>query len=592
MSDTRVLDALLESGVARGELVALALDPGIGLAVATATRSWAVASADPCGAVALVERGIGPRWVLWSNDTAVTLARAGVRVARAFDLACAHRILEGTWAADPARVWAAANGLDADTLPSVAPPDLFSSGDDDDDADEPVRRDGHLRPEWAGGAWRASPERLRRWSALAQHAAAAQIAALGAIADRPAALATARAESAVELLCAEMTVDGLPMDRVVAEGIVAGFVGPRPRDEAAAAEERARRDAAVLRHATPGFEVDLRSSTQVRAMLRRLGIDVVDTRAARLRELEDTHPIVRELLAWRRAERVATTYGYAWLDEHLGADGRFRGSWSGSDGAAGRMTASGGLHNMPAEFRPAVVAEPGHVFVRADLGQVEPRVLAAVSHDAVLARATLQGDLYAAVAAELGVDRATAKVAVLGAMYGQTTGHGADALRRMRRAYPVAMDYLDRAEHAAAAGRDLRTYGGRLVRFGPPPPRDDGTPEPRASVAARGRYGRNAVVQGAAAELFKRWAVTLRARGADLGAQIVLCLHDELLVHTPLEQAAPVASLLDSCLQDAAERWSPGTPTRFVADVSVVARWSDAKDASAPPDRRPATGAP
>ena len=46
------------------------------------------------------------------------------------------------------------------------------------------------------------------------------------------------------------------------------------------------------------------------------------------------------------------------------------------------MTATAGLHNLPADLRPAVAAEPGHVFVRADLGQIEPRVLAAVSGDA------------------------------------------------------------------------------------------------------------------------------------------------------------------------------------------------------------------
>ena len=46
----------------------------------------------------------------------------------------------------------------------------------------------------------------------------------------------------------------------------------------------------------------------------------------------------------------------------------------------------GGLHNMPIEMRPAVAAEAGHVFVRADLGQVEPRVLA-----------TLDDDMYAQV---------------------------------------------------------------------------------------------------------------------------------------------------------------------------------------------------
>jgi len=72
----------------------------------------------------------------------------------------------------------------------------------------------------------------------------------------------------------------------------------------------------------------------------------------------------------------------------------------------------------------AVVAEPGHVFVRADLGQIERACLPPISRDEKLARATLEDDMYAPVAAQLGVDRATAKVAMLGAMYGQTTGHG------------------------------------------------------------------------------------------------------------------------------------------------------------------------
>jgi DNA polymerase-1 len=177
------------------------------------------------------------------------------------------------------------------------------------------------------------------------------------------------------------------------------------------------------------------------------------------------------------------------------------------------MTASAGLHNMPAALRPAVVAADGHVFVRADLGQIEPRVLAAVSRDQALTAATRADDLYAPVAAQLGVGRPTAKVAVLGAMYGQTTGHGAQALRRLNAAYPVAMAYLDAADRAGRAGRDLRTYGGRLIVLAP------SDPEPRSSsrAAAYGRYARNAMIQGAAAELFKMWAVTVRARCGHAG---------------------------------------------------------------------------
>jgi DNA polymerase-1 len=244
------------------------------------------------------------------------------------------------------------------------------------------------------------------------------------------------------------------------------------------------------------------------------------------------------------------------------------------------MTATAGLHNLPADLRPAVAAEPGHVLVRADLGQIEPRVLAVVSGDRQLGHAAATDDMYAPVAAQLGVDRSTAKVAVLGAMYGQTTGHGAQALRRLEAAYPVAMRYLHAAAEAGQVGRPIRTYGGRLIRFGATNANDASERDLRARAAAMGRYGRNAMIQGAAAELFKRWAVTVRARLAQAGgdAEIVLCLHDELLVHAPASCGADVARLVDDCLQEAAAGWAPGSDVRFVADVSVVRRWSDAKE--------------
>ena len=66
---------------------------------------------------------------------------------------------------------------------------------------------------------------------------------------------------------------------------------------------------------------------------------------------------------------------------------------------------------------------------------------------------------------------------------------------------------------------------------------------PSRGRAARGRYARNAVVQGAAAELFKAWAATVRAGPAGAAAgEIVLCLHDELLLHVPQEHADEVAA--------------------------------------------------
>ena len=573
---------LHESGVGRGRLIALVVAPGIGAALAApAGRALTFASDDVASVVQRVEQAMRPRWVTWSNATAVPLVEAGVRIATGWDIAAVHRLLFGGWQADPARVWAQLHDLALDAIPAAGPPDLFSNAADTDGTpDDPIRPDGYLRPDWATGAWSTNPERLAVWAELATRVAELQRARLTTMPDASRAAMTARTESAAELLCAELSVDGLPMDRGVAEAIVGGLVGERPRHDADAAAQRARRDAEVLRHAPPGVACDLRSPGQVKSLLANVGIDLPDTRAWRLETLRDTHPLVDALLVWRKAERVSTTYGYAWLDENLGGDGRLRGVWTGADGAAGRMTASAGLHNMPADMRAAVVAEPGHTFIRADLGQIEPRVLAAVSGDAALARATLEPDLYAPVAQQLGVDRATAKVAVLGALYGQTTGNGARALRGLESAYPVAMTYLRDADRAGQSRRSLRTYGGRLIRMGSIDD-DDGLTErdARGRAAARGRYGRNALVQGAAAELFKTWAVIVRARAHEQhAARIVLCLHDELLVHAPLDTSAEMARLLDDSLQEAAQRWAPDDSVRFVADISVIRRWSDAKD--------------
>ena len=581
MKGADALEQLRALGVRRGDLVALVIAPGVGMAMAAAEGTVGVpAGIDFAAAVRAIEQELRPRWVMWSNDTALALVEAGVRVATAWDIAAVHRLLFGGWRADPARVWAQLHDLALDAVPKPGPPDLFThAAYGDGDPDNPIRRDGFLQPDWTGGGWSETVERARAWARLAADVAALQQIRLETAPDAARAAMTARTESAAELLCAEMSLDGLPMDRRVAEALVAGLVGDRPHSEAEAAEQRARRDAEVMRHALPGTRCDLRSPEQVKSLLRSIGVELPDTRAWRLEEQRDAHPLIAALLIWRKAERVSTTYGYAWLDEHLHPDGRLRGAWSGSDGAAGRMTASAGLHNMPAEMRAAVVAEAGQVFVRADLGQIEPRVLAAVSGDAALAAATAADDLYAPVATQLGVDRATAKVAVLGAMYGQTTGHGARALRGLESAYPVAMAYLRAADDAGQLRHELRTYGGRLIPMGTAGADDDVSEhDARGRAAARGRYGRNAVIQGAAAELFKAWAVTVRARGAALGARIVLCLHDELLVQAPVDRRADVAQLLDDCLQEAAHRWAPDASVRFLADISVIDRWSDAKD--------------
>ena len=585
-------DLVADGSLTPGEPLALVVVGDHGVGLASARGSWSAAG-SPARLVADLEERLHPRWVWWSAARAVRpLAAGGVlppHLARCHDLAAVHRILHGGARDDPAVVWAAAVGLPEPATGRRPAAALHGTGllDLDGGDDGPLDAQGQLSPAWADG--RALAEdlpagqllaRAAELAALALRAAGAQRDAVAALPENraqpvgaPLAVQTAQAESAAALLAVELEAVGLPLDRRTAEGIVGAAVGPRPRDAADEVRLRAARDAPVTAH-LPTAGVDLRNPAQVLQALHALGFDVPDTRAWRLERLAGAHPAVEALLHWRKAERLATTYGYGWLDRHVAPDGRLRGAWSSADAAAGRMTAQAGLHNLPAELRPAVAAQDGHVLVRADLGQVEPRVLAAVSRDPGLVAATRDDDLYAPVAAALAADRPTAKVAVLAAMYGQTSGTAGEALRRMEEAYPTALAYLRAAESAGREGRDVRTYGGRLLRLA-----DAAASGPDAAFASRGRFARNAVVQGAAAELFKAWAATVRAglAHAGTGGRIVLCLHDELLLHVPRDGADAGVALLHTALAQTAHRWAAGSGVRFVAEVAVVQRWSEAK---------------
>lgn len=584
-----VVEALRRAGVERASFVSVALARQ-SVAFAHEKGSWVITGVDPIATVAALEVAVRPRWVWWTSETWQPVLASGQRVAMCWDLAAVHRLLFGGWRAEPAQVWAVLHAIPVGTIPAMGQMGLLDVvGDEGADPENPVRPDGHLRPEWTDGAWDTSPERLATWAQIQLEACALQRAHIASLPGIHGAEGTARSESAAELLCRELEFDGLPVDVGIATGIISESVGPRPRNDTEQAQSRERRDDVVLSLARSRAGMDLRNPAHVKAMLAGVGIDVSNTRKWKLEPFRHVHPFVDALLTWRRAERIGTTYGYGWLDEHVGADGRLRGGWTSCDGAAGRMTAQAGLHNLPAEMRPAVIAEPGFVFVHADLGQIEPRVLAAVSGDIALAEATAADDLYAPVAARLGVERPVAKIAVLAAMYGQTSGAAGEALRGMENNYPIAMQFLRDADANGQAAHDVRTYGGRLVKMSSAGAEGSGIlsrpvaenlrapPEDRSVSASRGRYARNAVIQGAAAELFKAWAVTIRGRLSPFGGQIVLCLHDELLIHVPKEQGAAVAQLLEQALPQAAKRWMPNSSVRYVAKANLIQCWSEAK---------------
>lgn len=144
------------------------------------------------------------------------------------------------------------------------------------------------------------------------------------------------------------------------------------------------------------------------------------------------------------------------------------------------MTNGGGALQIPKVIRRAVVADPGWRLVVADADQMEPRVLAAISRDPGLMEvAGRESDLYQSVSDRaFSGDRAQAKLAVLGAVYGQTSGDGLKNLALLRRRFPRAVAYVD---DAARAGEEGRSSGPGSAGPAPRPPEHGTTATRRAS---------------------------------------------------------------------------------------------------------------
>ena len=183
------------------------------------------------------------------------------------------------------------------------------------------------------------------------------------------------------------------------------------------------------------------------------------------------------------------------------------------------------------------------------------------------------------MAAQLDVDRATAKVAVLGAMYGQTTGHGAQALRRLDAVYPVG-DALPPRRRRGRSGRAAHPHVRRPVD----PLRSTNANDVTEREARRvgrwrmGRYGRNAMIQGAAAELFKRGPALRAGSPATVWPPRSSCACTTSSSSTPRSpRPTPSPASSPTASQEAATGWAPDDTVHFVADLSVVPRWSDAK---------------
>lgn len=508
------------------------------------------------------------RW-LWAS-TAVDyppLIAAGLRVPRCHDIAAVERILLGRAGAfgepaTPAAVLARALGQPVPTTSARADdaPSLFDLTGSSDDAVDPL-------------------DALRR-AYLDQRRRAGGDGALTLL---------LAAENASALTAAEMGAVGLPWRRAVHLAVLDEMLGSRPilgGRPPRLVELAGEVDAAF------GFPVNPDSAVDVREAFRRVGFDIETTRSWVIKGID--HPAVGPVLAYKELARLHSANGWAWLDQWVRGD-RFRAEYLSGAVVSGRWaTRGGGALQIPRLLRQAVVADDGYRLIVADAAQLEPRVLAAVSGDTALQEVSASrqssADLYAGLAADgFGGDRASAKVAMLGAMYGATTGESGRLVATLRARYPAAMGYVDGAARAGERGDVVHSVLGRAC----PPPgtsweavrigrQQDATVAERKRAdrlaGDRGRFTRNFVVQASAADWAAVWLAGLRTSLADVeGAELVFFQHDELIVHAPAPAAAHVAGLIERAADAARRLVFPGSAVLTPVRPVVVTRYADAK---------------
>ena len=506
-----------------------------------------------------------PRWV-W-DDTArwyPSLLAAGVRVGRCHDLRLGHHLLRRAPAVD-GQLLDGEQSEHWDRLgPSAASdPALFSV----DDTTE------HLR---------ADVEDARQLAAVAASSEATRLGLLLA------------AESAGALVAVEMTYAGMPWRADVHALLLEELLGPRP--PRGARPQKLDDLAAEVRDAfdAPGLNPD--SRPELLAALRRAGVEVADTRASTLRAIE--HPGIAPLLRYKQLAHLFSTNGWAWIDQWV-SGGRFRPSYQPAGSTTGRWSSNGGgALSIPVQVRPAAVADDGWVFVVADVAQLEPRVLAGMSGDRALAKAARGADLYQGMVDDGAVaSRKDAKLGLLGAMYGATSGESGRMVAGLTRRYPDAFGLVEEAARAGERGQVVRTLLGR----GSPSWMDscdhdpDDPPADPDSLAryrrSYGRFTRNFVVQGTGAEWALCWIAELRNRLWRLGGDgplesrphLVFFLHDEVVVHTPVALADAVAEQATRPPPTAAGLVFRDLAIDFPLNISVVRSYADAGKPGAEP---------
>ena len=354
-----------------------------------------------------------------------------------------------------------------------------------------------------------------------------------------------------------------------------------------------------------GGDFNLNSTQQLRQVLfEKLELPVLkktktgpSTDASVLEELaEQGHEVPKLMMEYRELEKLRSTYVEALPQLVNSRTHRIHTSFNQTVAATGRLSSSDpNLQNIPIrtdvgrEIRKGFVAAPGTVFLSVDYSQIELRVMAHFSGDEAFVTAFTQGvDVHrqtASVVFGVPIDdvtalmRGQAKTVNFATLYGQgpfslarqlgiTREEAKEFIATYFDRFNGVRDFLDAQVEMAREKGYVETLMGRR-RY---------VPELRSGSWNIRQFGervaQNTPIQGTAADLMKKAMIDVQSAldEAGTGAEMLLQVHDELLLEVPEAEVDAVRELVVSCMEGAVELKVP-----LVADWGVGGNWYECK---------------
>lgn len=314
-----------------------------------------------------------------------------------------------------------------------------------------------------------------------------------------------------------------------------------------------------------------------------------------LTQLAVQHELPAEILNYRSLSKLKSTYVDALPRLVNPETGRLHTSLNQTVTATGRLSSSDpNLQNIPIKgewggrIRAAFIADPGHLLLSADYNQIEPRILTHLCRDPVLIGAYQRGDdIHTATAMEifnLPAEQITkdmrrvAKTVNFGIIYGispfglsSQLGVSQQEAKKYIEAYFARFQgvkaYIDRTVAEAKANGYVTTLLGRRRPI----------PELRSSDPTQRSFGEriamNSPIQGTAADVIKlaMLAVHRRLTTEDLGAKMLLQVHDELILELPESELDAVRRLVTEEMEQVIELAVP-----LKVDIGIGKTWREA----------------